>query len=134
MKQQLRDSQAEVTQKLSELFQLKTQLRETRTELRNREGQIEALKLVLQGTQRRRHPSQTAHEDGKGAEETPAAGATGTLMYLSLMCSQAMSVQPFKVLINAPYFSYTEAPQAQIRVEVHMFTQHLSKSKSMNFT
>ncbi|XP_059202375.1 NEDD4-binding protein 3-A [Centropristis striata] len=75
LKQQLRDSQAEVTQKLSEIFQLKTQLRETRTNLRNREGQLEALKLVLQGTQRRR--SQNAHEDGKGAEESPAAGATG---------------------------------------------------------
>ncbi|KAM8732902.1 NEDD4-binding protein 3-A isoform 1-T2 [Acanthopagrus schlegelii] len=77
LKQQLRDSQAEVTQKLSELFQLKTQLRETRTELRNKEGQIDALKLVLQGTQRRQGPSQAAHEDGKGAEESPAAGATG---------------------------------------------------------
>uniref|UniRef100_UPI0037E743AA NEDD4-binding protein 3-A n=1 Tax=Semicossyphus pulcher TaxID=241346 RepID=UPI0037E743AA len=77
LKQQLRDSQAEVTQKLSELFQLKTQLRETRTELRNREGQIDALKLVLQGTQRRRRASQTAHEDEKGAEESPSAGATG---------------------------------------------------------
>ncbi|KAM6952508.1 NEDD4-binding protein 3-A isoform 1-T3 [Lycodopsis pacificus] len=77
LKQQLRDSQAEVTQKLSELFQLKTQLRETRTDLRNREGQIDALKLVVQGTQRRRCPSQTAHEDGKGAEESPPAGATG---------------------------------------------------------
>lgn len=77
LKQQLRDSQAEVTQKLSELFQLKTQLRETRTELRNREGQIDALKLVLQGTQHRRFPSQTAQEDGKGAEESPSAGATG---------------------------------------------------------
>ncbi|KAK9517856.1 hypothetical protein VZT92_023195 [Zoarces viviparus] len=77
LKQQLRDSQAEVTQKLSELFQLKTQLRETRTDLRNREGQIDALKLVVQGTQRRRRPSHTAHEDGKGAEESPPAGATG---------------------------------------------------------
>ncbi|XP_068570583.1 NEDD4-binding protein 3-A isoform X1 [Cebidichthys violaceus] len=77
LKQQLRDSQAEVTQKLSELFQLKTQLRETRTDLRNREGQIDALKLVVQGTQRRRCPSQTAYEDGKGAEESPSAGATG---------------------------------------------------------
>ncbi|XP_032383303.1 NEDD4-binding protein 3-A [Etheostoma spectabile] len=77
LKQQLRDSQAEVTQKLSEIFQLKTQLRETRTDLRNREGQIDALKLVAQGTQRRRCSSQTAHEDGKGAEESPSAGATG---------------------------------------------------------
>lgn len=49
LKQQLRDSQAEVTQKLSELFQLKTQLRETRTELRNKEGHIDALKLVQIG-------------------------------------------------------------------------------------
>lgn len=86
MKQQLRDSQAEVTQKLSEIFQLKTQLRETRTDLRNREGQIDALKLVLQGTQRRRCPSQTAHEDGKGGEESPSAGATGRFMCLSLTC------------------------------------------------
>lgn len=89
LKQQLRDSQAEVTQKLSEIFQLKTQLRETRTDLRNREGQIDALKLVLQGTQRRRCPSQTAHEDGKGAEESAPAGATGSLICfsLSVMCS-----------------------------------------------
>ncbi|XP_037636891.1 NEDD4-binding protein 3-A [Sebastes umbrosus] len=77
LKQQLRDSQAEVTQKLSDIFQLKTQLRETCTDMRNREGQIDALKLVLQGTQRRRCSSQTAHEDGKGAEESPPAGATG---------------------------------------------------------
>ncbi|XP_034740333.1 NEDD4-binding protein 3-A [Etheostoma cragini] len=77
LKQQLRHSQAEVTQKLSEIFQLKTQLRETRTDLRNREGQIDALKLVAQGTQRRRCSSQTAHEDGKGAEESSSAGATG---------------------------------------------------------
>ncbi|KAL3045084.1 hypothetical protein OYC64_013360 [Pagothenia borchgrevinki] len=77
LKQQLRDSQAEVTQKLSEIFQLKTQLRETRTDLRNKEGQMDALKLILQGTQRRRCSSQPAHEDGKGAEENPSAGATG---------------------------------------------------------
>ncbi|KAK5865018.1 hypothetical protein PBY51_016214 [Eleginops maclovinus] len=77
LKQQLRDSQAEVTHKLSEIFQLKTQLRETRTDLRNKEGQIEALKLVLQGTQRGRCSSQPAHEDGKGVEENPSAGATG---------------------------------------------------------
>ncbi|XP_047440819.1 NEDD4-binding protein 3-A [Mugil cephalus] len=77
LKQQLRDSQAEVTQKLSEIFQLKTQLRETRTELRKKDGQIDTLKLVLQGTQRRRCPSQIAHEDGKGAEESQSAGATG---------------------------------------------------------
>ncbi|XP_041652976.1 NEDD4-binding protein 3-A [Cheilinus undulatus] len=77
LKQHLRDSQAEVTQKLSELFQLKTQLRETRTELRNKESQLDALKLVLQGTQRRRVLSQTAHDDGKGSEESPSAGATG---------------------------------------------------------
>ncbi|XP_029297205.1 NEDD4-binding protein 3-A [Cottoperca gobio] len=77
LKQQLRDSQAEVAHKLSEIFQLKTQVRETRTDLRNREGQIDALKLVLQGTQHRRCSSQTAHEEGKGAEESPSAGATG---------------------------------------------------------
>ncbi|KAF3693727.1 NEDD4-binding protein 3-A [Channa argus] len=77
LKQQLRDSQAEVTQKLSEIFQLKTQLRETRTELRNRERQIDALKLVPQGTQHRRCPSQNANEDGKGTEESVSAGATG---------------------------------------------------------
>ena len=86
LKQQLRDSQAEVTQKLSEIFQLKTQLRETRTDLRNKEGQMDALKLVLQGTQRRRCSSQPAHEDGKGAEENPSAGATGRFMILSLSC------------------------------------------------
>nr|XP_020452298.1 NEDD4-binding protein 3 homolog [Monopterus albus]XP_020452308.1 NEDD4-binding protein 3 homolog [Monopterus albus]XP_020452317.1 NEDD4-binding protein 3 homolog [Monopterus albus] len=77
LKQQLRDSQAEVTQKLSEIFQLKTQLRETRTELRNREGQIDALKLLLQGAQHHRCPSNNAHEDGKGAEESTSTGATG---------------------------------------------------------
>ncbi|XP_072252102.1 NEDD4-binding protein 3-A [Leuresthes tenuis] len=77
LKQQLRDSQAEVTQKLSEMFQLKTQLRETRTDLRNKEEQIDALKLILQGTQRGRCSSQSVREDGKGAEESPSAGATG---------------------------------------------------------
>lgn len=131
MKQQLRDSQAEVTQKLSELFQLKTQLRENRTELRNREGQIDALKLVLQGTQHRRCPSQTAHEDGKGAEESPSVGATG--MYLSLTCVYILPVAMFElralvVKRNTPYFSHAEAPQAQIRV--YLLTQHLAKSKS----
>lgn len=84
LKQQLRDSQAEVTQKLSELFQLKTQLRETRTELRNKENHIDALKLVLQGTQRRRHPSLNAHEDGKWAEESASAGGSGSFICLSL--------------------------------------------------
>lgn len=83
LKQQLRDSQAEVTQKLSEIFQLKTQLRETRTELRNRESQIDALKLVLQGTQQRRCPSQNAQEEGKGSEERTSAGATGSFMFLA---------------------------------------------------
>lgn len=92
LKQQLRDSQAEVTQKLSELFQLKTQLRETRTELRNKEGQIDALKLVLQGTQRRQGPSQNAHDDGKGAEESPAAGATGSLHIPPLTCVYTLSL------------------------------------------
>ena len=81
LKQQLRGSQAEVTQKLSEIFQLKTQLRETRMELRSREGQFDALKLVLQGTQRRRCSSQNAREDGKGAEET--SSATGSF-YVSV--------------------------------------------------
>uniref|UniRef100_A0A3Q3WHX0 Uncharacterized protein n=1 Tax=Mola mola TaxID=94237 RepID=A0A3Q3WHX0_MOLML len=82
LKQQLRDSQVEVTQKLSELFQLKTQLRETRTELRNQEGQIDALKLVLRGSTRLRCPSQDAHEDRKGGEESLSAGAAGNLTYL----------------------------------------------------
>ncbi|KAM6923597.1 NEDD4-binding protein 3-A [Xenentodon cancila] len=77
LKQQLRDSQAEVTQKLSEIFQLKTQLRETRTELRNRDAQLEALKLIVQGTQRGWCPSKSACEDGKGPEENSSAGATG---------------------------------------------------------
>lgn len=97
LKQQLRDSQAEVTQKLSELFQLKTQLRETRTELRNREGQIDALKLVLQGTQHRRFPSQTAQEDGKGAEESPSAGATGSFIYPSIVCGYISSLPVFEL-------------------------------------
>ncbi|XP_056131289.1 NEDD4-binding protein 3-A [Lampris incognitus] len=77
LKQQLRDSQAEVTHKLSEIFQLKTQLRETRSELRSREGQIDKLKLALQGTMQRRYPSQTAHDDSRGAEESSSGGATG---------------------------------------------------------
>ena len=84
LKQQLKDSQAEVTQKLSEIFQLKTQLRETRTELRSRESQIDDMTLVLQGTQHRRCPSQNAQENGKGAEESTSAGATGSYMCLSL--------------------------------------------------
>lgn len=88
LKQQLRDSQAEVTQKLSEIFQLKTQLRETRTELCNREGQVDALELALQGTQRRRCPSQTTKEDGKG-EESASAGATGCLICLLVTCIYA---------------------------------------------
>ncbi|XP_027864480.1 NEDD4-binding protein 3-B [Xiphophorus couchianus] len=75
LKQQVRDSQAEVTQKLSEIFKLKTQLRETRTELRNREAQIDALNIILQGTQRGKCSS--AGESKKGAEESPSAGATG---------------------------------------------------------
>uniref|UniRef100_A0A096MAE4 NEDD4 binding protein 3 n=1 Tax=Poecilia formosa TaxID=48698 RepID=A0A096MAE4_POEFO len=75
LKQQVRDSQAEVTQKLSEIFKLKTQLRETRTELRNREAQIDALNIILQGTQRGRCSS--AGESRKGAEETPSAGICG---------------------------------------------------------
>lgn len=77
LKQQLRDSQAEVTHKLSELFQLKTQLRETRTELRNRESQVEVLRLVLQGAKRRRSPSQTGNEEDQAAEEGQSAGAAG---------------------------------------------------------
>ncbi|XP_054890205.1 NEDD4-binding protein 3-B [Poeciliopsis prolifica] len=75
LKQQVRDSQAEVTQKLSEIFKLKTQLRETRTELRNREAQIDALNIILQGTQHGKCSS--AGESKKGAEESPSAGATG---------------------------------------------------------
>lgn len=133
LKQQLRDSQAEVTQKLSELFQLKTQLRETRTELRNKEGHIDALKLVLQGTQRRRCHSQNAHEDGKGAEESSSAGATGSFLDLSLTCVYISSLAVFELRAllaerNTPYFSNAGAPQAQIRV--HLLTQHLTKSKS----
>ncbi len=138
LKQQLRDSQAEVTQKLSELFQLKTQLRETRTELRNRDSQIEALKLVLQGTQRRRRASQTAHEDGKGAEDSPSAGATGIYTCLSLTCvyisSPVLFVHALMVKRNTTYISHTEAPQARVRVKVHLFTRHLTESKSMLFT
>lgn len=64
-----------MTQKLSELFQLKTQLRETRAELRDRDAQIDTLKLVLQGA--RGSSSQTAQEEAKAAEETPSAGAAG---------------------------------------------------------
>lgn len=87
LKQQLRDSQAEVTQKLSELFQLKTQLRETRAELRTKEEQIDAMRTVLQGTQRRRCNSQTTHDDGRGAEESaPTAGAAGTFSCLTPAC------------------------------------------------
>uniref|UniRef100_A0A3Q0RPH7 NEDD4 binding protein 3 n=1 Tax=Amphilophus citrinellus TaxID=61819 RepID=A0A3Q0RPH7_AMPCI len=91
LKQQLRDSQAEVTQKLSEIFQLKTELREARTELRNRECQIDALNLVLQGTQRHRRPSQAAHEDGKEAEENPSARATEERLRAELLLERRQS-------------------------------------------
>ncbi|XP_077466595.1 NEDD4-binding protein 3-A [Stigmatopora argus] len=77
LKQQFRDSQAEVTLKLSEIFQLKTQLRETRLELRNREGQVEALKLIQHGPQRRRRPSQSASDHGKGDDGVTTGAAGG---------------------------------------------------------
>lgn len=89
LKQQLRDSQTEVTQKLSEIFQLKTQLRETRVEVSSRETQIEALKQILQGTQRHRSSSQSGQEDGKGAEDVTPCGATGmstSLMMIIITC------------------------------------------------
>ncbi|XP_057705322.1 NEDD4-binding protein 3-A [Corythoichthys intestinalis] len=76
LKQQFRDSQAEVTLKLSEIFQLKTQLRETRLELRNRDGQVEAMKLILQNSKGHRRPSQSASDHGKG-DEGVTTGATG---------------------------------------------------------
>lgn len=66
-----------MTQKLSELFQLKTQLRETRAELRDRDAQIDTLQLVLQGASARRSSSQTPQEEAKAAEESPSAGAAG---------------------------------------------------------
>jgi chromosome segregation ATPase len=79
LKQQLRESQAEVTQKLSEIFQLKTQLRETRGELRSREGQLDTLKTALQGTLQRRYTCLSqSHE-----EDAAAGGATGTVYALS---------------------------------------------------
>lgn len=78
LKQQLRDSQAEVTQKLSEIFKLKTQLRETRAALRGRDSQIDAPQHMLQGAQRERFSSPGPRENGKEAEENPSAGgATG---------------------------------------------------------
>lgn len=71
-----------MTQKLSELFQLKTQLRETRTELRDREAQIDSLKLVLQGARARRSSCQTGLEEGKAAaEESSSAGAAGDFFF-----------------------------------------------------
>lgn len=87
LKQQLRDSQTEVTQKLSEIFQLKTQLRETRVEVSSRETQIEALKQILQGTQRHRSSSQSvlSQEDGKGAEDVTPCGATGMSTFLMMI-------------------------------------------------
>ena len=73
LKQQLRDSQAEVTQKLGEIFQLKTQLRETRGELQSREGQLDTLKTALQGTLQRRYTCLSqSHED-----DAAVGGATG---------------------------------------------------------
>lgn len=77
LKQQLRDSQAEVTQKLSEIFRLKTQLREARTVLSNKESETEALKMALHGTHRRRCFSQTGREEGKGLPDSSSAVATG---------------------------------------------------------
>lgn len=53
LKQQLKDSQAEVTQKLSEIFLLKTQLRETRQELCTKDGQVEMLQLALQAARQK---------------------------------------------------------------------------------
>lgn len=48
LKQQLKDSQAEVTQKLSEIFLLKTQIREMRQEMGTKDGQVDMLQLALQ--------------------------------------------------------------------------------------
>lgn len=80
LKQQLRDSQAEVTHKLSEIFQLKTQLRETRTEMRNKEAQIDALKLILQGSRNGRCSSKSSCENEKGPEENITAGSSGVCL------------------------------------------------------
>lgn len=70
-----------MTQKLSELFQLKTQLRETRTELRDREAQIDSLKLLLQGARARRSSCQTGQEERTAAEESASAGAAGDFFF-----------------------------------------------------
>ncbi|KAJ0049851.1 hypothetical protein NL108_005157, partial [Boleophthalmus pectinirostris] len=68
LKQQLRDSQAEVTQKLSEIFHLKTELREARTVLSTRESQIQTLKMVADGTPRRRCFSQTGRQENNALD------------------------------------------------------------------
>lgn len=124
MKQQLRDSQVEVTQKLSELFQLKTQLRETRTELRNQEGQIDALKLVLRGSTRLRCPSQDAHEDRKGGEESLSAGAAGNLTY-------NMRVN----IVTADVFTCFDFSHAQARAEISICLKiTLHKTEKINLS
>ncbi|XP_052374224.1 NEDD4-binding protein 3-A-like [Oncorhynchus keta] len=76
LKQQLRDSQAEVTSKLSELFQLKTQLRETRGELQRSDGQIDTLQTALQGAQLRQLEKGGAEESGT-LESRGSRGASG---------------------------------------------------------
>ncbi|KAL0176159.1 hypothetical protein M9458_028489, partial [Cirrhinus mrigala] len=48
-----RDSQAEVTQKLSEIFHLKTQLHEARNQIQSKESQIDTLQMALQGARRK---------------------------------------------------------------------------------
>ena len=83
LKQQLRDSQAEVTQKLSEIFHLKTQLREARTVLSNRESQIETLKMAAHDIPRRRCFSQTGREDSSRIE---SAGNHAFICHLYKKC------------------------------------------------
>lgn len=80
-----------MTQKLSELFQLKTQLRETRTELCDREAQIDSLKLVLQGARARRSSCLTGLEEGKAEEESPSAGAAGDFFFFFYFTSVTLS-------------------------------------------
>lgn len=56
LKQQLRDAQEEVTQKLGEIFSLKTQLREARTELQAKDSQLAKLEDSLQPLPERGSP------------------------------------------------------------------------------
>lgn len=83
LKQQLRDSQAEVARKLSEIFQLKTELRQARADARNKDGQVEALQLALQATVAKRKVARDTNDGNVsgdhhrgGSEDTTSSSST----------------------------------------------------------